>query len=129
MLTKFRSRPIPTSPFRRRSLDLPGKKNSYWQNVPYNFFFSKKNIIKNLDETLQTLVVPAILENESIVGLERGMVRHRSTSLSNEADVERESKKKYLDQLLLLLTQSHRTLILFGVDAEVIIQIFRQVNI
>lgn len=83
-------------------------------------------VIRNLQETIQPLIVTAILENEAIVGLERGLGRHRSTSLSSAADAERESKKQ-LDLLQTHLTQFKRTLDLFGVENEVTLQIFKQV--
>jgi len=76
---------------------------------------------------VQPLIAPAILDHEAIVGLERGLARNRSTSVSGAGDAERQAQK-HLDQLQNHLTHFHRNMFLFGVDHEVIVQIFKQVG-
>ncbi|KAL0276825.1 UNVERIFIED_CONTAM: hypothetical protein PYX00_004309 [Menopon gallinae] len=83
--------------------------------------------IRDLQEKIQGLIVPAVLENEAIAGLSRGLPggRHRSSSVTTPMDSTANLEKK-LDMLVSELTGVHNVLAKFGVDPEVISQIFKQ---
>ena len=84
--------------------------------------------IRDLQEKIQTLIVPAILEHEAIAGLSSRLAgRNRASSVSSALDNTPNPEKK-LDVLLSELSSFHRILAIFGVDPEVISQVFRQVR-
>ncbi|XP_054279391.1 unconventional myosin-Va isoform X2 [Macrosteles quadrilineatus] len=80
-------------------------------------------VIRYMEQKLQHKAVPAILEHEAITGLSNGM-RGRAASVSDAAPI---PAQQALDSLLQELTGFHRTLILHGVDQEIIVQVFRQI--
>ncbi|KAF2349500.1 Dilute domain [Trinorchestia longiramus] len=85
-------------------------------------------VIKLMEESIQPLVVPSILELEAISGLsgsKPGPMRGRKSSSSEESP---EEPQKALDLLLNELTVFYRTLAAFGTDPELISQVFRQVR-
>jgi len=79
-------------------------------------------VIRYMEEKLQHKAVPAILEHEAISGLSAGK-RGRTASVSDATTV---PAQQALESLLQELTGFHRTLILHGIDQEIIIQVFRQ---
>lgn len=80
-------------------------------------------VIRHMEEKVQTKAVAAILEHEAISGLSSGKQRSQSVSvLETPTEVE-----DSLSSLLQELTGFHRTLVMHGVDPELIIQVFRQV--
>lgn len=78
-------------------------------------------VIRYMEEKVQTKAVAAILEHEAISGLSSGK-RGRAASVT-EAPTEVQDS---LNSLLQDLTSFHRTLVMHGVDQELIIQVFRQ---
>ncbi|KAL7645004.1 UNVERIFIED_CONTAM: hypothetical protein RMT77_004828 [Armadillidium vulgare] len=85
-------------------------------------------VIKLMEEKVQPLIVPAILEHEAITGLsgnKPGGMRGRTGSVARELESPVEPQKA-LDLLLKELTQFYRTLAMFGTDPEIITQVFRQ---
>ncbi|XP_071515653.1 unconventional myosin-Va isoform X4 [Panulirus ornatus] len=86
-------------------------------------------VIKLMEEKVQPLIVPSILEHEAIAGLsgnKPGGMRGRAGSLARELESPVEPQKA-LDLLLKELTQFYRTLAMFGTDPELITQVFRQI--
>ncbi|KAB7505341.1 Afadin [Armadillidium nasatum] len=87
-----------------------------------------QGVIKLMEEKVQPLIVPAILEHEAITGLsgnKPGGMRGRAGSVARELESPVEPQKA-LDLLLKELTQFYRTLAMFGTDPEIITQVFRQ---
>ncbi|XP_076679324.1 dilute class unconventional myosin isoform X6 [Andrena cerasifolii] len=81
------------------------------------------NIMTNLKERIQALTVPALLEHEAISGLNSNKSgRPRSSSMGEEP----ESTQQKLDKLLDELTSVYKTLQYHGVDAEIVVQLFKQ---
>ncbi|XP_051171882.1 unconventional myosin-Va isoform X1 [Leptopilina boulardi] len=81
------------------------------------------NIVNNLKERIQALTVPALLEHEAISGLDSNKPgRARSSSMGEEP----ESTQQMLDKLLDELSSVDKTLQYHGVDAEIIVQLFKQ---
>ncbi|KAL7643914.1 UNVERIFIED_CONTAM: hypothetical protein RMT77_005923 [Armadillidium vulgare] len=78
-------------------------------------------------ERVEPLIVSSILEHEAITDLSgntpRGM-RCLARSLARE--LESQAKPKDLDLLLKELKQFYRTLAMFGIESEIITQVFRQ---
>ena len=70
-----------------------------------------------MEDKIQPLIVPAVLENEGIQGL----------SVNNTGS--HSEDKNSLDLLLRELNQYYKILARFGADPEIIAQVFRQVNI
>ncbi|XP_042231898.1 unconventional myosin-Va-like isoform X3 [Homarus americanus] len=86
-------------------------------------------VIKLMEEKVQPLIVPSILEHEAITGLsgnKPGGMRGRAGSLARELESPVEPQKA-LDLLLKEMTQFYRTLAMFGTDPELITQVFRQI--
>ncbi|KAK4298028.1 hypothetical protein Pmani_029590 [Petrolisthes manimaculis] len=86
-------------------------------------------VIKLMEEKVQPLIVPSILEHEAIAGLsgnKPGGMRGRAGSLAREPESPVEPQKA-LDLLLKEMTQFYRTLAMFGTDPELITQVFRQI--
>jgi myosin-5 len=87
-------------------------------------------VIRNLEEKVQPMIVPAILEHEAISGLSSqkpGGMRGRASSVVREPESPVDIQKA-LDTLLQELTAFHRSLGFHGVDPELITQVFRQVT-
>ncbi|XP_017772501.1 PREDICTED: unconventional myosin-Va [Nicrophorus vespilloides] len=84
-------------------------------------------LIQHLQEKIQPLVVPAILEHEEIQGLSGGKpgFRKRTSSIAKELESPK-STTKPTTALLQELTSQHKILSFYGVDPEVISQVFRQ---
>ncbi|CAG2062811.1 unnamed protein product, partial [Timema podura] len=88
-----------------------------------------QGVIRALEERVQPMVVPAILEHEAIPGLpgQKPMgMRGRSTSVVREIESPLDIQKA-LDVLLHELKGFHRLLSFHGVDPELIVQVFRQI--
>ncbi|XP_068247179.1 unconventional myosin-Va isoform X6 [Palaemon carinicauda] len=86
-------------------------------------------VIKLMEEKVQPLIVPSILEHEAIAGLsgnKPGGMRGRAGSVARELESPVEPQKA-LDLLLKEMTQFYRTLAMFGTDPELITQVFRQI--
>ncbi|XP_050723307.1 unconventional myosin-Va-like isoform X3 [Eriocheir sinensis] len=86
-------------------------------------------VIKLMEQKVQPLIVPSILEHEAIAGLsgnKPGGMRGRAGSLARELESPVEPQKA-LDLLLKEMTQFYRTLAMFGTDPELITQVFRQI--
>ncbi|XP_063875803.1 unconventional myosin-Va-like isoform X5 [Scylla paramamosain] len=86
-------------------------------------------VIKLMEEKVQPLIVPSILEHEAIAGLsgnKPGGMRGRTGSVARELESPVEPQKA-LDLLLKEMTQFYRTLAMFGTDPELITQVFRQI--
>ncbi|EEB10549.1 myosin-5A, putative [Pediculus humanus corporis] len=82
--------------------------------------------VRDLQEKINSLIVPAILEHEAISGFSKGLAgRQRASSVSNATENTSNPQVK-LDALIGELTGFHRIFAIFGVDPEVISQIFRQ---
>ncbi|CAL4082348.1 unnamed protein product, partial [Meganyctiphanes norvegica] len=85
--------------------------------------------IKLMEEKVQPLIVPSILEHEAIAGLsgnKPGGMRGRAGSVARELDSPVEPQKA-LDLLLKEMTHFYRILAMFGTDPELITQVFRQI--
>ncbi|XP_046984873.1 unconventional myosin-Va [Schistocerca americana] len=87
-----------------------------------------QSLIGHIQEKVQPLVVPAILEHEAISGLSSqkpsGM-RGRAASTSRDSEPFLDAQKS-LDALLQELNSIHKIMGYHGVDPELIVQIFRQ---
>lgn len=86
-----------------------------------------QGLIKNFEEKIQPLIVPAILEHEEIPGISGNKpsgFRGRTSSLALDSPV---SNQKPTTALLQELTNHHKILTFYGVDPEVVSQIFKQV--
>ncbi|XP_076051638.1 dilute class unconventional myosin isoform X4 [Oratosquilla oratoria] len=86
-------------------------------------------VIKLMEEKVQPLIVPSVLEHEAIAGLsgnKPGGMRGRAGSVARELESPVEPQKA-LDLLLKELTHFYRTLAMFGTDPELITQVFRQI--
>ena len=87
---------------------------------------------KLMEEEIQPILVPAVLEHEGIASISGGeKPRSRLTSggdnnLDSPAHVD---PKEALDKLLRVLTFFHSTLIKHGLDPEIISQIFKQASL
>ncbi|XP_076683865.1 unconventional myosin-Va-like isoform X3 [Andrena cerasifolii] len=81
------------------------------------------NIMKNLKQRIQALAVPALLEHEAISGLNSNKSGRPGSSSMKE---EPESTQQKLDELLDELTSVYKTLQHHGVDAEIVVQLFKQ---
>jgi len=87
-----------------------------------------QGVIRHLEERVQPMIVPAILEHEAISGLsgqKPGGMRGRASSVVREPESPVDVQKA-LDSLLQELSAFHRSLGFHGVDPELIIQVFRQ---
>ncbi|PSN35591.1 Unconventional myosin-Va [Blattella germanica] len=87
-----------------------------------------QGVIRHLEERVQPMIVPAILEHEAISGLsgqKPGGMRGRASSVVREPESPVDIQKA-LDTLLQELTAFHRSLGFHGVDPELIVQVFRQ---
>lgn len=82
-------------------------------------------VIKLMEESIQPLVVPSILENEAIPGLTNNKPTMNGRKSSSSEDSPDEPKKA-LDLLLKELTNFYTTLAAFGTDPELVTQVFRQ---
>ncbi|XP_034177931.2 dilute class unconventional myosin isoform X2 [Osmia lignaria lignaria] len=81
------------------------------------------NIMTNLRERIQALTVPALLEHEAITGLNSNKPgRARSSSMGEEPESTQQKLNKLLDEL----TSVYKTLQYHGVDAEIVVQLFKQ---
>ncbi|XP_044744142.1 unconventional myosin-Va isoform X3 [Coccinella septempunctata] len=82
--------------------------------------------IKSLKKTVKGLIVGAVLEHEEIQGISGnipGAMRGRIGSVTTPGS----PTQKPITQLLQELTNHHKILTFYGVDTEVISQIFRQI--
>lgn len=89
-----------------------------------------QGVIRHLEEKVQPMIVPAILEHEAILGLsgqKPGGMRGRASSVVREPESPVDVQKA-LDTLLQELSAFHRSLGFHGVDPELITQVFRQVS-
>ncbi|XP_021923468.1 unconventional myosin-Va [Zootermopsis nevadensis] len=87
-----------------------------------------QGVIRHLEERVQPMIVPAILEHEAISGLsgqKPGGMRGRASSVVREPESPVDIQKA-LDTLLQELSSFHRSLGFHGVDPELIVQVFRQ---
>ena len=86
-------------------------------------------MIKLLEERVQPVVVPAVLEHEAIAGLtgRPAAIRGRAGSSSRQLESP-VSSEAALDALHANLKKIHRTLQELGVDPEITAQIFKQVS-
>ncbi|KAK7862317.1 hypothetical protein R5R35_014678 [Gryllus longicercus] len=87
-----------------------------------------QGVIRYLEERVQPLVVPAILEHEAIAGVHQrapGGMRGRLASADREAESPVDVQKA-LDALVMELSSINRCLALHGVDPELVVQVFRQ---
>ncbi|XP_076686124.1 unconventional myosin-Va-like [Andrena cerasifolii] len=81
-----------------------------------------KNIMTSLNERILALTVPALFEHEVVPGLDDTSGRPRSFTMGEEP----ESTRLKLDKLLDELTSVYKTLQHHSVDAEVVVQLFKQ---
>ncbi|EFA06975.2 unconventional myosin-Va [Tribolium castaneum] len=85
-----------------------------------------QGLIRKFAEKIQPLVIPAILEHEEIPGISGNKpsgFRGRSSSVATSP----EPSQKPTTAVLLELTNHHKILSFYGVDPEVISQIFKQI--
>ncbi|XP_063217828.1 unconventional myosin-Va isoform X2 [Bacillus rossius redtenbacheri] len=85
-------------------------------------------VIRAMEEAVQPMIVPAVLEHEAILGLsgqKPSGLRGRSSSVTRDLDSPIDVEKA-LDTLLQKLKSFHRCLSFHGVDPELIVQVFRQ---
>ena len=75
---------------------------------------------------IQALIVPALLEYEEISGVSGGAPRGRAQSVADGAPAAPEPRSPA--HLAKDLTQLKSTLVFFGVDPGLILQIFKQVD-
>lgn len=88
-----------------------------------------QGVIKIMEEKVQPLIVPAVLEHEAIPGISgkpSGM-RGRSSSVARELESPCVDARHALDVLQKELSSFYRVLGLHGVDPEIITQIFKQI--
>ncbi|CAH0551807.1 unnamed protein product [Brassicogethes aeneus] len=88
-----------------------------------------QGLIKSFEEKIQPLIVPAILEHEEIAGLSGSKpsgFRGRQSSVSRELESPVNNQKP-TTALLQELTNHHKILTFYGVDPEVISQVFKQI--
>ncbi|XP_018563166.1 unconventional myosin-Va isoform X1 [Anoplophora glabripennis] len=88
-----------------------------------------QGLIKNFEEKVQPLIVPAILEHEEIPGISGNKpsgFRGRTSSLARDLDSPVNNQKP-TTALLQELTNHHKILTFYGVDPEVISQVFKQI--
>lgn len=84
-----------------------------------------QGLIKTFEGKIQTLIVPAILEHEEIAGISGNKpsgFRTRQNSTTSPV-----GNQKPTTALLQELTNHHKILSFYGVDQEVISQIFKQI--
>ncbi|KAJ8311363.1 hypothetical protein KUTeg_010718 [Tegillarca granosa] len=85
-----------------------------------------QTLIKLMQEAIQPMIVPAVLEHEAIAGLSASKpsgMRGRTTSTSREIDDTRELS---LDSLMKCMNKYSQVLVQHAVDPELVKQIFRQ---
>lgn len=88
-----------------------------------------QGLIKLTEAQIHPLIVGAILEHEAIAGLSAGKptgLRGRILSNARRESVDERNKDVSLDSLIKALENLYRVLTVHAVDAELIIQIFRQ---
>ncbi|XP_025829097.1 unconventional myosin-Va [Agrilus planipennis] len=106
-----------------RNFDL----SEYRQVISDMAVWIYQGVIKLMEEKIQHLIVPAILEHEEIQGFGgkpsgfRGRLSSKSSELNSPGP-----KQKPLDTLLQELTNQYKILSFYGIDPEVISQIFKQ---
>ncbi|XP_063437804.1 fibrinogen-binding protein-like isoform X9 [Mytilus trossulus] len=84
-----------------------------------------QTMIKQMQESVQQMIVPAVLEHEAIAGLTASKpsgMRGRSSSNANEL----EEKELSLDSLMKVMNKYSQILSQHAVDPELVKQIFRQ---
>ncbi|VDI51603.1 Hypothetical predicted protein [Mytilus galloprovincialis] len=84
-----------------------------------------QTMIKQMQESVQQMIVPAVLEHEAIAGLTASKpsgMRGRSSSNANEL----EEKELSLDSLMKVMNKYSQILAQHAVDPELVKQIFRQ---
>lgn len=104
-----------------RNFDL----SEYRQVISDIAIWILQGLIKNLEEKIQALIVPAILEHEEIPGISGNKpsgFRGRAASVTSPVSAE----VKPTTALLQELTSHHKLMTFYGIDPEVISQIFRQ---
>ncbi|ENN78188.1 hypothetical protein YQE_05340, partial [Dendroctonus ponderosae] len=86
-----------------------------------------QGLTRFLEEKIQPLIVPAILEHEEVPGMsgKASGFRNRSNSISSPAGGGPEAKPT--SYLLQELSNHYRVLVCYGVDAQIISNIFKQV--
>ncbi|XP_067003336.2 unconventional myosin-Va [Anabrus simplex] len=87
-----------------------------------------QGVIRHMEERVQPMIVPAILEHEAISGLfgqKPGGMRGRVASMEREAESPVDVQKA-LDTLMAELTTFHKILGYHGVHPVLVVQVFRQ---
>ncbi|KAM7314396.1 unconventional myosin-Va [Ixodes scapularis] len=85
-------------------------------------------VIKSMEEKVQPLIVPAVLEHEAIAGISGNKpcgMRSRASSLARDLESPVDPQHA-LDVLLKELNNFYKVLQLHGVDPELITQVFKQ---
>lgn len=85
-------------------------------------------VIKSMEEKVQPLIVPAMLEHEAIAGISGNKpsgMRSRASSIAKGADSPVDPQRA-LDAFIKELNNFYRVLHVHGVDPELIIQVFKQ---
>lgn len=87
-----------------------------------------QGVIKIMEEKVQQLIVPAILEHEAIPGMsgKPSGLRGRTSSLAQEQEVTVDPQRA-LDIMLKELNAFYNVLSLHGVDPELVSQVFKQI--
>lgn len=85
-------------------------------------------VIKSMEEKVQPLIVPAVLEHEAIAGISGNKpcgMRSRASSLARDLESPVDPQHA-LDVLLKELNNFYKVLLVHGVDPELITQVFKQ---
>ncbi|XP_072396790.1 unconventional myosin-Va isoform X1 [Diabrotica undecimpunctata] len=107
-----------------RNFDL----SEYRQVFTDNAVWIYHGLIKNFEEKIQSLIVPAILEHEEIPGISGNKPSgFRSRIGSSSSVTSPTGSQKPTAALLQELTNHYKILMYYGVDPEVISQIFKQI--
>ncbi|XP_030764817.1 unconventional myosin-Va isoform X2 [Sitophilus oryzae] len=84
-------------------------------------------LIKNFEEKIQPLIVPAILEHEEVPGMSGKPSGLRSRVGSISSPVGSAANQKPTTALIQELTNHHKILVFYGIDPDLISTIFKQV--
>jgi len=87
--------------------------------------FYPQSVIKHLEDKLQPLIVPAVLENDSGITSVVSVAGNRSRAQSVTSD---SSAASPLEALTQQLDQVYKLLGSHGLDPQVIVQVFKQVG-
>ncbi|XP_074661653.1 unconventional myosin-Va-like [Tubulanus polymorphus] len=88
-----------------------------------------QGLTKLMQQTIQPMIVPSVLEHEAIAGLSGSKptgMRGRSSSTAQHPDHDQDSKKYSLDSLLKSMSHFLRMLQTHCVDPELVKQVFKQ---